>query len=359
MKKKWIVMAPLLVLAIGGIAATMPIWAHLWEIYGPQPKVSIDRATAREAVDGLVTQFNRHYVLPEKAKLVEAVLRQRQREGRYDGVTDAEQLAQLLTDDVQGVVPDRHMLVGFSADPLPPDSTKTPGPETQAQWERRNNVVMRMITRFMANPVDEVDRLGANIGYLKILGFPPPFIMADKLAAAMDELADTDGLVVDMREHRGGNPQGVALFVSYFVDQRTRLNDIWDRSTGTSKQHWTVEKLDGKRYGSKKPVLILAGPETRSAGEEFAYTMQALKRALVIGAPTWGGAHPSRPYRIGDHFYAFIPNRRAINPITGSNWEGVGVIPDIAAPTDKALAVAEDLLRRRLEGGAPLVAAGR
>lgn len=79
----------------------------------------------------------------------------------------------------------------------------------------------------------------------------------------------------------------------------------------------------------------------------------------MIGAPTWAGAHPSRSYRIDGHFHAFIPNRRAINPITGSNWEGVGVIPDIAAAPDKALAVAEDLLRRRLEGGGALVAAGR
>lgn len=359
MKKKWIVIAPLLVLGIAGITATMPIWAHLWQIYVPQPKVAIDRGTVHEAVDGLITQFNRHYVLPDKAKQVEAFLRQRQQEGRYDGVTDAEQLAKQLTDDVQAVVPDRHMMVGFSAEPLPPDSKDGPKPDTQADWERRNNFVMRQITYFMANPVDKVERLDGNIGYLKISRSPPPFIAAHRYAAAMDELADTDGLIMDLRGHNGGNPEGVALLISYFVDGRTRLNDIWERSTGVSKQHWTVDKLGGKRYGSKKPVLILAGPNTKSAGEEFVYTMQALRRATVIGAPTWGGAHPSRTYRIGDHFFAFIPNRRAINPITGSNWEGVGVIPDIAAPPDKALEVAEDLLRRRLKGGAALAVAGQ
>jgi C-terminal processing protease CtpA/Prc len=148
------------------------------------------------------------------------------------------------------------------------------------------------------------------------------------------------------------------LLISYFVDRRTRLNDFWDRETGIATQTWTDDKLDGKRYGGKKPVVILAGPGTMSAGEDFAYTMQALKRATVIGQRTWGGAHPARPYRLGDHFFAVIPDRRPISPITHTNWEGVGVIPDIAVARDKALEAATDLLQRRLPGTAPLVAAG-
>lgn len=165
----------------------------------------------------------------------------------------------------------------------------------------------------------------------------------------MDELARTDGLIIDMRQHRGGNPESVALLVSYFVDRRTRLNDLWDRKTGVSKQHWTQDKLHGQRYGGTKPVLILAGPDTKSAGEEFVYTMQALKRATVIGAPTWGGAHPARVVRIGYHFEALIPSRRIINPITQSNWEGTGVIPDIAVAPDKALEAAQAMMQRRLQ----------
>jgi len=96
-----------------------------------------------------------------------------------------------------------------------------------------------------------------------------------------------------------------------------------------------------------------------SAGEDFAYTMQALKRAPVIGERTWGGAHPARPYRLGEHFFAVIPGRRSISPITQGNWEGVGVIPDIAAAPDKALARARELLQRRLHGTASLAAKGQ
>jgi C-terminal processing protease CtpA/Prc len=122
-------------------------------------------------------------------------------------------------------------------------------------------------------------------------------------------------------------------------------------------QFWTAGKLAGKRYGGKKPVVILAGPRTRSAGEDFTYTMQALKRATVIGERTWGGAHPTMPWRLGDHFYAMIPSARSINPITHANWEGTGVIPDVAARPAEALAVAKALLQRR-SGTAVALGAG-
>jgi hypothetical protein len=359
MKKKWIVIPSLLLLTVIGAYAAMPVWRPFWEAQRPRPKLVVDSAMRVEAVDTLVAKLNDHYVFPDKARQIEAVLRQRQHEGKYDGMTDGAQLAKQLTDDLHGVAHDLHMTVRFSPGPVPPDDAVGPPPASQAEWEQRTNFVMRLIMRRMASQrVEKVERLGPNIGYLKVSGFPPPFLMAEKFAAAMDQLADTDGLIVDLRDNGGGAPQSVALLVSYFVDQRTRLNDIWDRDTGITTQQWTEDKLDGKRYGGKKPVLILAGPGTMSAGEDFAYTMQALKRATVIGERTWGGAHPARPYRLGGHFLAVIPSRRSISPITHANWEGVGVIPDIAARPDKALAVARELLQRRLHETAPLVAAG-
>jgi C-terminal processing protease CtpA/Prc len=148
----------------------------------------------------------------------------------------------------------------------------------------------------------------------------------------------------------------VTLLISYLVDQRTRLDDTWERATGITTQYWTHDTLDGKRYGGKKPVLILVGPDTKSAAESFAYQMQSLQRAKVIGEPTWGGANASRPYRLSEHFFAFIPSKRSISPITHTNWEGVGVIPDIAAKVDDALAAAKDLMQRQLNSGAPRVA---
>ena len=358
MKKKWIVIPPLLVLAMIGAVGTAPMWRPLWDDFMPWPKVAVDSAMRKEAVDTLAAKLNDHYIFPDKARQIAALLHQRTNEGSYDGITDGEHLAQRLTDDLQSVAHDLHMEVVFSQQPVPPDDTGGPPADTQAGWEHRTNFVMRRVVHYLAGrQVEKVDHLRPNIGYLKLAGFPPDFLVADKYAAAMNELADTDGLIVDLRENGGGDSKSVALLVSYFVDQPTYLNDIWDRTSGITRQEWTVEKLDGKRYGSSKPVLILAGPGTMSAGEDFAYAMQAMKRATVIGKPTWGGANPSRPYRLGDHFFAMISGRRIINRITHSNWEGTGVIPDIAAAPDSALAMATDLLQRRLKEGAPLAAA--
>ncbi|WBS02259.1 S41 family peptidase [Pseudoduganella sp. SL102] len=362
MKKKWIVIPSLLVLAVVGVVAaagaTQPMWRPLWERVNPPPKVVVDRAMRTKALDTLVAKLNENYIFPDKAKEIEKVLRQRQQEGKYDGITEGEQLARQLTEDIHGVVKDLHMAVVSSPGMVPPDDALGPPPSTRAEWEERAPLPMRLFARVSDLGVEKVDHLGPRVGYLKLSAFHPHFLVEEKFAAAMDKLADTDGLIIDLRENGGGAPDSVALLVSYFVDGRTRLNDIWDRKTGVAKQFWSVDKPGGKRYGGKKPVMILAGPGTMSAGEDFAYTMQALKRATVIGERTWGGAHPARPYRLGDHFFAVIPDARSISPITRSNWEGTGVIPDIPAAPDKALAMAEDLLRRRLQGSAPLAAAG-
>jgi hypothetical protein len=359
MKKKWIVIPSLLLLTAVAAVATMPIWRSFWEEHRPGPKLVVDSAMRQEAIDALVAKLNDHYVFPDKAKQIGAVLRQNEHEGKYAGITDGKQLAIQLTNDLRGIAHDQHMLVAFSRSPIRLQDAGEP-PTSKAEWNQRAGLIQRLVVPVMAGRrVENVDHLSPNIGYLKLSGFPPAFLMTEKFAAAMNEVADTEGLIVDLRDNGGGAPESVALLVSYFVDGRTRLNDIWDRDTGITTQQWTQDKLDGKRYGGKKPVLILAGPGTKSAGEDFTYTMQAMKRATVIGQPTWGGAHPTRPHRLGAHFLALIPGRRSINPITNSNWEGTGVIPDIAAKPDDALALARELMQRRLDTAAPLAAAGR
>lgn len=356
MQKKWIVIPSVLVLAVLGAFVTQPMWRPLWERVNPPPKMAVDRALRTQTIDTLVAKLNNHYIFPDKAKQIEAVLRQRQQEGKYDRLTDGEQLAKQLTEDMRGVASDLHMAVEFSPGVVPPDPVGPP-PATLAEWEKDAPLPLRLLRHVYNFDVEKVDHLDSGIGYLKLSGFSPVFLAAGTHAEAMDELADTRGLIVDLRDTRGGDPRSVASMISYFVDRRTRLNDMWDRDTNVTTQQWTVDKLAGKRYGGKKPVVILVGPGTLSGCEDFAYTMQALKRATVIGERTWGGAHPARPFRLGDHFYAVIPHARPINPVTRSNWEGVGVIPDIPAAPDKALAVARDLLQRQLQGAAPLASA--
>ena len=65
-----------------------------------------------------------------------------------------------------------------------------------------------------------------------------------------------------------------------------------------------------------------------------------LKRATVVGETTGGGAHPSRPVKLSEHFAIELPYARAINPITKTNWEGTGVIPDVTKPAAESLETA-------------------
>jgi hypothetical protein len=352
MIKKWIVIPSLLVITLSVALYTIDTWVPFLMDLKPKPEIVIDKATRKEAVTTLIAKLNEHYVFPDKAKQVEAVLLKHLKDGRYDAMTDGEQFAYQLTLDLRGMARDLHMSVRARAEPVPHDRAVAPPPTTKAQWEQRTPALRRNLLELglMMGKVGttEFDHLDDNIGYLKLTDFPPHFIMAERYATVMDKLADTGSLIMDLRDNDGGSPETVAMLVSYFVDERTRVNDLWDRTSGVTTQQWTLDKVDGKRYGTKRPVVILVSRETMSAGEDFAYTMQALGRATVIGESTWGGAHPTRSFRLGEHFAAWIPSRRSINPITGSNWEGVGVIPDIAVSPDNAMEVAKDVLQRRL-----------
>ena len=350
-----------MVLVLSGVVAAM-FMLHVKS--GEESEQVLDRAMRTKTIDALVAQLNDHYVFPDKARKMTAVLRRHEQEGKYDRIANGYRLAKQLTADLHGVTRDLHMKVGYHPAMVMPDEADEgggPAPASRAQPEQQTGFLARLMQRrpAAARGVELVGRLGNNIGYLKITSFPDASLMREKYAEAMNELAGTDGLIMDLRGHRGGDPQAVAALISYFVDGRTRLNDIWERDTGNTVQHWTEDKLAGRRYGARKPVMILVDSGTGSAGEDVAYTMQALKRATVIGERTWGGAHPTRTYRLGGHFYASIPNRRSISPITGTNWEGMGVAPDIDASPDSALAVAKDRMLRRLREHAALVAAAR
>lgn len=325
----------LLVLLSFGLFATVIALPELF-----RSGVAIDGAVRAQTIDTLVARLDQHYVFPDKAKQIGTLLRKRQHDGTYDATTNGEQFAAQLTADMASVAHDLHMKVKFSPTRLRP-GLGPDGMTTATSHAARNHT----------DGVVKVDHLSPAIGYLRLSAFPPRSLVVERYASALDTLSDTDALIIDVRDNSGGAPESVALLISYFVDRPTRLNDIWSRDSGRTTQTWTESALGGKRYGAAKPVMILAGPGTASAGEDFTYTMQALKRATVIGERTWGGAHPVALYRLGDHFYAAIPHSRTISPITHTNWEGAGVAPDVATPSADALAVAQDMLEKQLHIG--------
>jgi C-terminal processing protease CtpA/Prc len=135
----------------------------------------------------------------------------------------------------------------------------------------------------------------------------------------------------------GGEPSMIAYLQSYLFDTPTHLNDIVERAGNKTQQWWTLPFVPGARFGGKKPVFVLTSRQSFSGAEEFAYNLKNLKRATVIGETTGGGAHPSRPVKIANRFMLELPYARAVNPITGTNWEGTGVPPDVEVSAETAL----------------------
>jgi C-terminal processing protease CtpA/Prc len=118
------------------------------------------------------------------------------------------------------------------------------------------------------------------------------------------------------------------------------------RDTDETWQSWSLPWVPGPRFGGRKPVYVLVGPVTFSAAEELAYDLQTLRPgSTIVGETTRGGAHPCDAYRLHPHLELTVPIARAVNPVTGTNWEGVGVTPDVRVPAADAQETAHRLAR--------------
>jgi hypothetical protein len=308
----------------------------------PQKDLPLDREARVAVINAMTATLNAHYVDAEKAKELERSLNERLARGEFDHVEGARLFSFMLTNHLQAHSGDRHLGVRYSEQfvPDPPPDGKPSPQEREAELAEN---------RRLNYGVSRVERLGFNIGYLELQSFPSAAEVADRYAAAMTLVKDTRALIIDLRRNHGGEPSGVALFASYLFDHRTRLTDIFFRDTDKIEETWTVEELAGPRYGAERPVYVLTSDETFSGGD-LAYTLQALKRATIIGEATRGGAQPGDMRKLTDHFSMFVPNGSAINSITHSNWEGTGVVPDDKRRAGNALSRAQVLaLEKRLE----------
>jgi hypothetical protein len=298
-----------------------------------QPDLTIDAATRRQVIDAVLKRLNDSYVFPEVAKKMEQSIRERVEKKEYDEITSAKLFATTLTRDLQAVSKDKHLRVRYSHEPIPErGERREPSAEEREQRRRDFN--------YMNHGFVKVERLRGNIGYIEFLNFTDHEYGADTVAAAMNFVNGTEALIIDLRGNGGGNPHMVALICSYFFGpEPVHLNDLYWREGDRTDEFWTRKDVAGRRY-LNKDVYVLTSKRTFSGAEEFSYNLKNLKRATIVGETTGGGAHPGGGFRLHEHFGAFVPTGRAINPITKTNWEGTGVTPDVAVPADQALLVA-------------------
>lgn len=354
-----------------------------------QPDMTIDAGVRTQVIEGVLKNLQEAYVYPETAKRMEQAIRERAAKKEYEGVTSAKALAQMLTEHLQLVSHDKHLRVNYRAEVLAEGEAmpgaprivmrRTPGEDGGGGGgtPAPGGAPMRRIIRepggvetstdgsparvARRNPNDltgnmgleKVETLEGNLGLLEFSYFDASAEAGKKISDAMNRLADTDALVIDLRRCRGGASNAITLLMSYFFDKSIHLSDAYDRVTGDTNSFWSLAEVPGRRYGQKKDVYILTSHFTFSAAEDISYTLKNLKRAAIVGETTGGGAHPVMGRRLNEHFFVMVPFARYISPLTKTNWEGTGVEPDVKVPAAHALKVAQLNALRKLSAQQP------
>jgi hypothetical protein len=296
----------------------VPVRAQFGPYGADVPMRAVGQDERALVINAVLAKLQQLYVYEQIAREMDAAIRGHEAAGAYDRLNDAARFAEMLTRDLQAVSRDKHLVVSATAEPIATSGASGSATTTQHL------------------PADEptpcafvnVGRLAGNVGYLKFDSFGSPSLCADSAAAAMTLLAGCDALIYDLRDNFGGDPAMVAFLSSYLFAKPVHLGDVYERRTNATYESWTLPFVPGPR-SIDKPVFILVSRRTFSAAEEFAYNLQMLHRALVIGEPSGGGAHPSESFPIDAGFQITLPIARYVNPVSRTNWEGRGVEPDV------------------------------
>jgi C-terminal processing protease CtpA/Prc len=283
------------------------------------------RAQQCEVLTPLADALRQHYVFEDGgARMAAAVEGHRDAYRRLSG----NELAEAITRDLRSLTNDKHVLVRLAND----DAVTLPAKPAAAP-PRHFEAVQR------------VEVLPGNVGYLDLRGFERRSAQSDaKIAAAFELLRDVDALVIDLRANGGGNPDMVAYVSSYLLYGPTLLAEMRHREA-------PVERLSSPERPTGPPradipLFLLTSHETFSAGEGFAFILQHLRRAVVVGEQTAGAAHAGRAYPLACGFEAIIPNTAVVLPGTSRDWEGAGVVPDVKTDARGALETALKLARK-------------
>lgn len=288
---------------------------------------------------GVATRLADGYVNAEKGALIREQLGRKSVRAKYDTLTTASALTTAMTKDLVAWSGDRHLKVVFSVQPRPLPKEGPASPEVlsgQAEQARSRNYGFHAL-----------ERLTGNIGYIELGRFEAAELAGSTLAAAMQFLANTDALIIDLRWNGGGHADMVALMSSYFLAEQTRLATLERRNAKDNDQIWSASWVPGPRYLGK-PVFVLTSSRTFSGAEGLTYDLKHLAGATVVGEKTRGGANPGSFQQIDEHFAVFVPTARVVHAATGGNWDADGIAPDVAVAAADAKRAAHKLAIERL-----------
>jgi len=298
---------------------------------------AIDKATQSAIVDSVASALIDHYVFPKMGREMAEAIKSYRDTGKYDTIMSPNQFVTSLSSYLRSFSNDRHIRISV----IPPEGfdifeADTVG-EDQIASEAARNFGFR-----------DVRILPGNIGYLELREFVDPSYAGNTAAGAMAFLANCDAMIVDLRGNGGGTGSMVNMLASYFFDEPQPLNSLYSHETDSITQRWTMDYLPGVRLADID-LYILADRYSASAAEDFIYSLHCLKRATVIGQTTAGAANTVDFYPFPSlGILARISTGYPINPVTGDNWEGRGIAPDIETSSEEALKTAHYTALKKL-----------
>jgi hypothetical protein len=301
--------------------------------------------TPRTVVEQIATTIETNYFDAARAVEISATLRSAAAAGRFDALTDPGDLASALSRRLQSF--DHHFLVTWSADRTgfeAPAGSQHAVPQGSDEFERRT-----------AYGFHAVEMLPGAIAYIDLRAFVDlpggPEDPARRTAdAALALVRNADAIILDLRNNPGGSPDMVGYLVSAFTDPKA---DIYNALTYRDHSESERPRMPYPNPRLDVPLYVLISGRTASAAESLAYTLQASRRAVIIGEISEGAANPGGPFPVGDGFSVFVSISTLVNPITRTNWEDVGVKPDVPVAADQALGRAQILALETVVRGAP------
>jgi hypothetical protein len=316
------------------------------QLFQAQKPFKLTRQDHKEIVDRISILLEENYLFPERGKEIGVYLQKQLQEQEYDELSNPKLFAKQITFDLQQINQDKHLSLVF--DPQRVKELKIE--ESQPSEEELRQIEQRRIQRRRRDNFGfrKVEILEGNVGYLDLRSFRSTDYAASTALGAMSFLSNSDAIIIDLRDNYGGGASMYLLLISYFFDSETiHLSDLVNRRSKSTQQFWTFSYVPGKRLPDVD-LFILTSKRTFSAAEEFTYDLQSLERAVVVGEATGGGAHLTTRMVVDDNFYIFIPFAGSRNPITNTNWEGIGVQPDVEIVEADALETAHLLALKSL-----------
>ena len=297
------------------------------------PIACADDLKHEQLVNLLKEKIAKNYVMEESVPDIISALSSVQLKTEFNSTDDPAKIAEILNSSLQ--LHDKHFAVRWSEPAHKTEQVVSEG--WFSKLDRKNSGFQR------------VEILDGNIGYIDFWGFDNVNAKSKSRAhSAMQFVSETDALIFDLRNNGGGSADMVRFISSYLLKGRVHLNSIYWKESDSITEFWTYSDIESSAK-SEVPVYVLTSKDTFSAAEEFAYNLKALKRATIIGETTKGGANPWKFFDLTDNYRVAIPIAKAVNPITKTNWEGIGVQPDIVASKDAALNVAYKLALKNLQ----------